>query len=118
MSEAPEDVQKLLDKDEQVLLYIKQKKYHPSINKESMAVTTSRVIFLKPSMLQLKKSYSDYSYADIYNIILDKGPLRSTLKLKLKLAAEDLLIEDIPNDLAQEAFKIIRERIDQFHHQP
>lgn len=108
----PSDIRKLLDGDEHVSLYMKQKKYHPAIHLESIAVTNKRVIFRKPSMLHVKKSYTDYSYADILNVTIDKGPLRSTIKLNLRLDGSDLSVEDIPNDEAQLAFRIIRGGID------
>jgi hypothetical protein len=111
--DAPSDVLTLLDENEKVLLYMKQKKYHPAINIESVTVTDRRVILRKPSMLRIKKSYTDYSYADILNVTINKGVLRSTLKLNLKVDGTDLLVKDIPNEDAQEAFKIIRAGIDQ-----
>ena len=110
--DAPSDLLKLLDQDEKLLLYMKQKKYRPSINIESVAITDRRVIFRKPSMLTIKKSFTDYTYADILNVTIDKGPLRSTLNLNLRLDGSDLLVDDIPNDEAQEAFKLIRQGID------
>jgi len=110
--DAPSDLLKLLDQDEKLLLYMKQKKYRPSINIESVAITDRRVIFRKPSMLTIKKSFTDYSYADILNVTINKGPLRSTLNLNLRLDGSDLLVDDIPNDEAQEAFKLIRQGID------
>jgi hypothetical protein len=64
-------------------------------------------------MMNIKKSYTDYNYSDISNIILDKGPLRSTIILNLKLDANDLIIENVPNEMAQQAFRLIRERVDQ-----
>lgn len=67
-------------------------------------ITSKRVILRTPSMLRIKKSYVDYSYADITNIVLDRGPLRSTIMLDLKMDVNDLVIEDIPNDMAQQAF--------------
>ena len=109
---APSDLLKLLDQEEKLLLYMKQKKYHPAINIESIAITDKRVIFRKPSMLRIKKSFTDYSYADILNVTIYKGPLRSTLNLNLKMDGSDLVVDDIPNDDAQEAFKIIRQGID------
>lgn len=108
----PSDFAKMLDPDEKVLLYMKQKKYHPAINIESVAITDRRVIMRKPSMLTIKKSYTDYGYADMLNVSVDRGPLRSTIRLNLKTDGSDLLVEDIPNDDAQEAFRIIRNRID------
>ena len=96
-----------------MLFSIKQKKYRPAINIESVTITSKRVILRRPSMLRIKKSYVDYSYSDITNIVLDKGPLRSTIMLNLKMDANDLVIEDIPNEMAQQAFRLIREGIDQ-----
>lgn len=92
---------------------MKQKKYHPAINIESVVITTKRVIFRKPSLLRIKKTFTDYSFADILNVVMDKGPLRSTLRLNLKMDANDLLIEDLPNEKAEQAFKIVRDGIDQ-----
>ena len=109
----PSDLAGLLDPEETVVLYLKQKKYHPAINLESVALTQKRVILRKPSMLGAKKSYTDYSYADILNVTLDKGLQRSTLKLNLRQHGDDLLVEDIPNNQAQAAFKIIRAGIDE-----
>jgi len=111
--EVPNDILPLLDENEKVLFSIKQRKYRPAINRESATITSKRVILRKPAMLRIKKSYVDYSYGDITNIILDKGPLRSTIMLNLKLDANDLVIEDIPNEMAQQAFRLIREGIDQ-----
>jgi len=111
--EVPDDILALLDENEKVLFNMKQKKYRPAINIESATITSKRIILRRPSMLRIKKSYVDYSYSDITNIILDKGPMRSTLMLNLKLDANDLVIEDIPNETAQQAFKLIREGIDQ-----
>lgn len=111
--EVPDDILALLDEDEKVLYNIKQRKYRPAINIESATITSKRVILRTPSMLRIKKSFVDYSYSDITNIVLDKGPLRSTIMLNLRMDANDLVIEDIPNDMAQQAFRLIREGIDQ-----
>src|ERR687885_1904107 len=111
--EIPDDIMPMLDNNEKVLYSVKQKKYRPAVNTESLIITSRRVILRKPSMMNIKKSYTDYNYSDISNIILDKGPLRSTIILNLKLDANDLIIESVPNEMAQKAFRIIRERIDQ-----
>ncbi|HXG05920.1 MAG TPA: PH domain-containing protein [Nitrososphaera sp.] len=104
----PDDILPLLEEDEKVLFSIKQKKYRPAINIESATITSNRIILRRPSMMRIKKSYVDYGYSDITNIILDKGPLRSTIVLNLKRGGNDLVIENIPNDMAQQVFRIIR----------
>ena len=111
--EVPDDILLLLDDQEKVLFSIKQKKYRPAINIESVTITSKRVILRRPSLMRIKKSYVDYSYTDITNIVLAKGPLRSTLMLNLKLDANDLIIDDIPNQMAQQAFRLIREGIEE-----
>lgn len=110
--DAPSDLLKLLDPEEKLLMYMKQKKYHPAINIESIAITDKRVIFRKPSMLTIKKSYTDYSFADIVNVTMEKGPLRSTLNLNLRMDGTDLRVDDIPNEKAGEAFRLVRRGID------
>jgi hypothetical protein len=111
--DVPDDILKLLDANEKVLFSARQKKYRPAINVESVTITSKRVILRRPSMLRIKKSFADYMYSDITNIVLDKGPLRSTIMLNLKMDTHDLVIEDIPNKTAQQAFRLIREGIDQ-----
>ena len=110
----PDDVLPLLAQDEKALFGIKQRKYRPTINIETVTITNKRLILRKPSMLRIKKTFVDYFYSDIANVVLNKGPLRSTLMLNLRFEGNDLVIEDIPNDDALEAFKYIREGIDKW----
>jgi hypothetical protein len=110
----PDDVLPLLAQDEKALFSIRQRKYRPSINIETVTITNKRLILRKPSMLRIKKTFVDYFYSDIANVVLNKGPLRSTLMLNLRFEGNDLVIEDIPNDDALEAFKYIREGIDKW----
>ena len=80
----PEDIKNILGSNEKVELYIEEKIYHPRINVESVIITNERIIFRHPHALGLKKDYTDYSYKDITNVTLEKGLLRSTIKLTLK----------------------------------
>jgi len=111
--EIPDDILPLIDHDEKVLFSVKQKRYRPAINIESIIITSKRIILRKPFMMGIKKNYVDYSYDDITNIIIDKGLSRSTIMLNLNIDANSLVIENIPNQLAQQAFQIIRREVDQ-----
>lgn len=102
----------MLDDGERVP-FSTQKKYCLTINIESAMIASKRVILRRPLMITIKKSHIDYSYADITNIVPNKLPLRSTIMLNIKMAANDLVIKDIPNDMAKQAFRLIREGIDQ-----
>lgn len=111
--EVPDDVLPLLDEDEKVLFNIKQKKV-PAGDKHRVGDNHRQVGDTAQALdAEDKKGYVDYSYADITNIVLDKGPLGSTIMPILKMDADDLVIEDIPNDMAQQTFRLILEGIDQ-----
>jgi len=109
--DSPSDLLKLLEPNEKLLLYVKQKKY-VAINVDSVAITNRRLIFRKPSKLRMKKSFSDYSYMDVQNVKIDKGMMRSRLTVNLRLDGSDFSVDNIPNEKAEEAFKLIRLGID------
>lgn len=111
MVEPPSDIAHLLGPNEQVQLYIQQKIYHPKINVDSVVLTNERVILRHPHALGLKKDYTDFSYTDIANAILDKGILRSTVKCVLRFGGDPLMLNDLPNDQAEKAYGIIRENL-------
>ena len=110
----PDDLQKILDPNEQVQLYIAQKIYHPKISIDSVLVTNRRIILRHPHAMGLKKDYTDYNYQDVANVILDRGFTRSTLKLVLRLGGEPLELQDLPNSDAQRAYALVRENLGRY----
>jgi Bacterial PH domain len=111
MAATPDDVQRILGPSEQVQLYIKQKIYHPKFSVESVVLTNERIILRHPHDMGLKKDYTDFSYTDVANAILDKGIMRSTVRCVLRFGGDPLLLNDLPNDQAQRAYGIIRENL-------
>jgi hypothetical protein len=88
-----------------------------------MIITNERIILRHPHALGLKKDYIDYSYRDITNATLDKGIVRSTIKLALGTGKsirekhqeeEHLELEKLPNSLAEKGYGVIRENISKF----
>ena len=110
----PDDVQKVLGPGEQVQLYLKQKIYHPKISIDSVVITSERVILRHPHAMNLKKDYTDYSYRDVSNVILDKGLVRSTIKVVLKAGGDSLDLGNLPNADAQKAYGLMREDLTRF----
>ena len=111
---APDEIKNILGPNEKVELYIKEKIYHPQINIDSVIITNGRVILRHPHALRLKKDYTDYSYQDITNVVLDKGVMRSTLRLTVKREEKVVELGKLPNSLAEKAYGIIRENIGRF----
>ena len=111
MQVVPSDVTHLLGPNEQVQLYVKEKIYHPTINVDSIILTNERIILRHPRDLGLKKDYTDYSYTDIANVILDKGILRSSVKCVLRFGGDPLHLNDLPNADAEKVYGLIRENL-------
>jgi PH (Pleckstrin Homology) domain-containing protein/zinc ribbon protein len=111
MDNTPQDLTRILGPNEQVELYIPQKIYHPRINIEGVVITNERIIFRHPHDAGLKKDYTDYNYQDISNVILDKGILRSTIKLTLRFGGEAFDLKDLPNSDAERAYGLVRENL-------
>lgn len=110
----PSDLERILAPDEAVELYIMQRIYHPQINIDSVVLTNERIILRHPHALGLKKNYTDYNYQDIANVVLDRGILRSTIWLILRFGGEPLLLNNLPNSQAEEAYGIIRENVSRY----
>ena len=111
MANAPQDLARILGPGEQIQLYIQQKIYHPKINIDSVVLTNQRIILRHPHDLRLKKDFTDFSYTDIANAILDKGILRSTVRCQLRFGGDPLNLNDLPNVDAEKAYGIIRSNI-------
>lgn len=107
----PDDLTSILDPNETIELYIKQKFYHLAIDIDSVVITNQIVILRHPHTLGLKKDYTDYNYLDFENIMIDKGILRSTIKCTFSSGAPPLILIDIPKDDAEKAYRTIRDNI-------
>src|SRR5213593_4789468 len=111
MGNVPQDVIRILGPGEQVQLFIEQKIYHPRINVDSVVLTNQRIILRHPHDLRLKRDFTDFSYTDVANAILDKGLLRSTVRCQLRFGGDRLSLNDLPNSDAEKAYGIIRSNI-------
>ena len=111
MASIPEDLTKILGSNEKIELYIRQRIYHPKISIDSVAITNERIILRHPHALGLRKTYTDFNYRDMANVVLEKGVLRSTIKCTLRFGGEPLSLDDLPNSEAEKAYGIIRENI-------
>ncbi len=107
----PNDLTNILDPNETVELYIKQKFYHLTIDIDSVVITNKRVILRHPHALGLKKDYTDYNYTDFEDATIDKGILRSTIRCKFKSDIPPLILNDIPNADAEKAYRIVRDKV-------
>jgi hypothetical protein len=109
MSPPTDELKNILAPNEQVQLYIRKKFYHSKIMIESVAITNERIILKHATAPGLEKDHTDYNYGDIKDVEV-KGVLRSTLRVMLK-GGESLLLDDMANSDAQEAYGIIKQNL-------
>ena len=114
MDDPPEDIARILGPNEKVQLYIKEKIYHPQFSVDSVVITNERIILRHPHALAMKREYTDYSYSDIASVTMEKGMMRSTIKVALKRSEGTMDLDKLPTDLAEQAYGTIRENIGRF----
>ena len=105
-----------LDKDEKVLMVIRQTKnpLKPGsslITPDTIFATTKKIIIRDPSALGLRQNIETYSYEKIVDVKLEKGMFSSTVAINVPGSIFDGYIQAIPKDDAEELLKIIYERI-------
>ena len=110
--EVPNEVQDILEFDEKVLYAVQQAGIGGKVRGlESIVVTERRVIKMKPKTLGLRADIRDYLYKDMANVKLNKGLLRSGIRIQMRFMSEDVRIENIPKDGANKVFKAIQNGI-------
>ena len=109
--EIPNDVSKILQPDEKVLLAAQQARSTNLINPDTIFVTTQRLIIRKPTSLGLRKNIEDYRFADIANVKLHKGIVRSSILLKVRFLSDDLEIDNISKEAGDKLVQLIQQGI-------
>ena len=109
--EIPEDVSKILEPDEKVLLAAQQARSTNLINPDTIFVTTQRLLIRKPTSLGLRKNIEDYRFADIANVKLHKGIVRSSILLKVRFLSDDLEIDNISKEAGDKLVQLIQQGI-------
>src|SRR5690349_11392505 len=88
--EVPEDVKKLLQFNEKVLLSAETARSASLIAPETIFISSQRVIVKRPTTLGLRKNIEDYRYTDIANVKLKKGIIRSGIILKMRFLSDNV----------------------------
>jgi hypothetical protein len=109
--EVPADISKVLQPREDVLLAAQQARSTNLINPDTIFVTTSRLMIRKPTSLGLRKNIEDYHFADIANVKLHKGIVRSSILLKVRFLSDDLEIDNISKEAADKIVQLIQQGI-------
>ena len=78
---------------------------------ETVALTDQRIIIRKSGGLGFKKSFVDYPYSNMDNIILDRGLRRASVEILMRSGVQSLKIGSLSKSDAFQLHRIIRENI-------
>jgi Bacterial PH domain/Short C-terminal domain len=98
-----------LDNDEKVELIARQSKHRPGgsiTGRDTIFVTTKRIIIRDPSLLGARENVVSVSYDKITSIELEKGVFSSKVVIRAPGFAEDM--ESIPKKLAEEIVEYVK----------
>ncbi len=107
----PDDIAKILEPGENVLLAAQQARSTNLVNPDTIFVTTNRLMIRKPTSLGLRKNIEDYRFADIANVKLHKGIVRSSVLLKVRFLSDDLEIDNISKEAADRIVQLIQQGV-------
>lgn len=109
--EVPDDVTRLLQFNEKVLLSAQVARSTELINPGTIFVTTQRVIVRKPTTLGLRKNVEDFRYVDIANVKLKKGIIRSGIILKMRFLSDNVEIDNFPKEVGEKIFRLVQDGV-------
>jgi len=99
----PDDMKHLINYDEKLIWVLNAS--------EIVALTDQRIIIRKSGGLGLKKSFVDYPYSNMDNIILDRGFRRASVEILMRSGVQSLKISSLSKSDAYQLHRIIRENI-------
>ncbi len=108
--DVPAEIQELMDPKETIELFVDGEKY-PEITIDTVAITSERVILRRHCTQSTRTDLTFYSYPEITGVGLEKGFMRSMIRLKVKTAGESMDVIRLPTKLADQAMGILKQKV-------
>ena len=106
----PIEIQKMITSKETIELFVDGDIY-PEIAIDTLVITDERIIIRRPPSKPVKTDLTSYRYQDITGVGLEKGFMRSMVRLRVKTAGESMDSIRMPPKLAEQAFIYIKDKV-------
>ncbi len=106
----PPEIQELIDPKETIELFVDGEAY-PQITIDTVAITSERIILRRPNAQGLETGLTIYNYSDITGVGLEKGFMRSIIRLRVKSNGGSMDALRMPPKLAEQALSYLKERV-------
>lgn len=95
---------------ETIELFVDGESY-PQITIDTVAITSERIILRRPNAQGSKTDLTIYKYSDITGVGLEKGFMRSIIRLRVKGSGESMDALRMPPKLAEQALSYLKEKV-------
>jgi len=106
----PVEIQKMMTPKETIILFVDGETC-PEITIDTLMITDERIIIRRQPSNAAKTDLTIYRYQDIIGVGLEKGFMRSMVRLKVKSAGESMDSIRLPPKLAEQAFTFIKDKV-------
>ena len=106
----PVEIKKIMAPKETIELIV-DGDFYPEITIDTMVITHERIIIRRPPSTTEKTDLIVYRYQDISGVGLEKGFMRSIIRLRVKIVGKSMDTVRLPPKLAEQAFSYIKDRV-------
>ena len=106
----PVEIQKMMSPKETIELFVDGEIYN-EITIDTLVITDERIIIQRLPSNAAKTDLTIYRYPDVTGVGLEKGFMRSMVRLRVKTVGESMDSIRLPPKLAEQAFTYIKEKV-------
>jgi hypothetical protein len=107
--DVPAELQKMIGPKERMELFVNGKDY-PQITVETLAVTGEKIIIGRQNESE-EMVFTEYNYSDITGVGLEKGFMRSIIRLRVKSERDSMDSIRLPPKPAELALELIKQKV-------
>jgi hypothetical protein len=104
------EIQKMMGPRETMVLFIDSQK-HQETTIDTLAITNERIIIGRHNALTEKLEFTTHNYPDITGVGVEKGFMRSIVRLRLKNSGVSMDSIRLPPKIAEQALGIIKDKV-------
>ena len=104
------EIKKMMGPNETIALFVDGEAYKET-TVDTVALTSERIVIGRPNALTAKIEYAVHNYPDITGVGLEKGFMRSIIRLRLKSKGESMDSIRLPPKSAEQVLGMIKDKV-------
>jgi hypothetical protein len=108
--DVPAEMQKMIGPKEKMELFVDGESY-PQITVETLVITGEKIIIGRQNEAAGRMDLTVYGYSDITGVGLEKGFMRSIIRLRVKSKGDSMDSIRLPPKIAEQVLGILKEKV-------